>query len=577
MSADGQVRRLLLLHDDPGYAEHVRTLLGGSRRACFRVAHYTHLKDALAYLEVADVDLVAVGPRPADAEQCAAVARLGALAPETPVVAVLAGRSGKERERALKSGALECLDAGDLSPELWVRTFLWCLREVEVSRELARVTARLDWLTHMDALTDLLNRRGLERAMMDELARCRAEERDLVVVLADLDEFSHLNANLGHGVGDLVLVGAARRILDAAGPGALVGRCGTDRFIIMLPEADLAEGEAVAERIRLAVSRDVIRAGDQVLTTTASLGVTAIEPESLSFDDVLAKVHFVLQLGRRPGGNGVARAAVVGDVGRMLPPEADADTLRALLRGENIRVAAQPIVNRADGRIVSREMLVRGPAGPLERPDDLFRFCQEKDILVPVDLRCLTRCAEAARSSGDARYHVNIMPATLLQTPAAELERVLRVHPDYGHCCLEISEQQLLGDPTVLVPRVRELQAAGIRIAIDDVGFGNSCLEGLIVLQPQIMKIDKRMVRGLAQDAELRRALNRLLMVADVLGAEVVAEGIESGDDYDVLLDLGVRFGQGYLFGQPKPVVAAAARVVDAGGDGASPADAAGG
>ncbi|MFN2370362.1 MAG: EAL domain-containing protein [Candidatus Krumholzibacteriia bacterium] len=561
MSADGQVRRLLLLHEEPQFAEHLRSLLSASRRACFRVAHYTHLKDALAHLAVSPVDLVLAGPRPADAALETAIARLGAAVPEIPVVAVLHGHGQQPREAALRAGAMECLDAADTSVELWVRTFAWCRREMEVSRELARATARLDWLTHMDALTDVLNRRGLERAMMQELARTRHDGRELVVVLVDLDDFSRLNAALGHGVGDLVLVGAARRIVDAAGPGALVGRCGADRFIVVLPDADLAAGGDVAERIRLAVSRDVIRAGDHTLTTTASLGVTAIEPDSLSFDEVMAKVHFALQLGRRPGGNNVSRPAAVGRVGRLLPPEADPQTMRALLRGEGLRVAAQPIVNLADGRIVSREMLIRGPAGPLERPDDLFRFCQEQDILVAVDLRCLTRCAAAARAGGDTRYHVNIMPATLLQTPTAELVRVLRLSADYGHCCLEISEQQLLGDPTVLVPRVRELQAAGIRIAIDDVGFGNSCLEGLVMLQPQVMKIDKRMVRGLAQDSELRRGLNRLLMVADVLGAEVVAEGIEGGDDYDVLLELGVRFGQGFLFGPPRLVGAAAARV----------------
>ncbi len=554
MSADGQVRRLLLLHEDPQYATQVRALLACSRRACFRVAHHTHLKDTLAHLAVSPVDLLLAGPRPADADLKTAIARLGAAAPETPIVAVLQDHSAQLRQEVLQAGALECLDAGDTSVELWVRTIAWCRREMDVNRELARATARLDWLTHMDALTDLLNRRGLERAMMAELARCRAAGRDLVVVLVDLDEFSRLNAALGHGVGDLVLVGASRRIVEASGPGALVGRCGTDRFVAILPDADLAEGEDVAERIRLAVSRDVIKAGDRTLTTTASLGVSAVEPGTLSFDDVLAKVHFALHLGRRPGGNGVARVADMGDVGHMPPPEADPETLRALLRGEGLRVVAQPIVNLADGRIVSREMLVRGPDGPLHRPDDLFRFCQEQDILAAVDLRCLTRCAEAARASGDARYHVNIMPATLLQTPTAELERVLRVRADYGHCCLEISEQQLLGDPEVLVPRVRELQAAGIRVAIDDVGFGNSCLESLVMLQPQIMKIDKRMVRGLAADPELRRALNRLLMVADVLGAEVVAEGIEAGEDYDVLLELGVRYGQGYLFGAPRPV-----------------------
>jgi len=208
---------------------------------------------------------------------------------------------------------------------------------------------------------------------------------------------------------------------------------------------------------------------------------------------------------------------------------------------------------------------VRGPQGPLRRPDNLFRFCQENDILAAVDLRCLRLCAAHARRLGPSPdYHVNIMPATLLQTPAAELVRALTDgRPDVA-CCLEISEQQLLGDPSVLVPQVRELQQAGVRIAIDDVGFGNSCLEGLIMLHPQVVKVDKRLVRGLALDPEMRRALSRLLRVADVLEAEVVAEGIETTDDFQVLVDMGVSFGQGYLFGRPVPCSAAAPGVADA-------------
>jgi EAL domain-containing protein (putative c-di-GMP-specific phosphodiesterase class I) len=248
----------------------------------------------------------------------------------------------------------------------------------------------------------------------------------------------------------------------------------------------------------------------------------------------------------------VARAASLQQAGMIRPAVAGPAMVRALLCGKVLEVSSQPIVNLTDGRIVSREMLSRGPEGPLRRPDNLFRFCQENDILPAVDLRCLKLCAEAAALLGPGgSYHVNIMPATLLQTEAEELVRVLLVNGSDGHCCLEISEQQLLGDPSVLVPRVRSMQEAGIRIAIDDVGFGNSCLEGLIMLHPQVMKVDKRLVRGLAVDPEMRQALVRLLKVAEVLGAEVVAEGIENTEDYHILLDMGVKLGQGYLFGRP--------------------------
>ncbi len=556
MSPDVEVCRLLFVHRDPALADRIRGLLGcassGEDEPGFRVAHLTHLTDALTYLKISPVDLVLIGPDPAGSGLVDSVAELSATHPEVPIVALLTSPTNEERIAVRTAGARECLSADEFDYNIWTRTFEFCRREMTLSRELAEVTARLDWLVHMDSLTDLLNRKGMERAIMDELARCRREGDELLILLVDLDDFSRINATMGHGVGDLVLVGAARRIKESVRDQDMVGRCGTDRFVIMLPETEVAAGEVIAEKIRLAISRDVIKAGGESLTTTASLGLTAISPTSLSFDEVLAKAHFVLQRSKLKGKNRVARAASLEEVGMIRPVAAGPEMVRALLRGNVLEVSSQPIVNLSDGRIVSREMLIRGPEGPLRRPDHLFSFCQENDITTAVDLRCLKLCAAAAgRLGANGHFHVNIMPATLLQTESEELIRVLSGNGVEGQCCLEISEQQLLGDPLVLVPRVQAVQKAGIRIAIDDVGFGNSCLEGLIMLHPDVMKVDKRLVRGLAVDPEMRKALVRLLKVADVLEAEVVAEGIENTEDYHVLLDMGVRLGQGYLFGRP--------------------------
>ncbi len=558
MMADRPLRRLLFLHDDPALVRSVGELVVSLGASSWRLVHHAHLKDALVHLQVDDIDLVLVGSAPADCGQLGALRRLSADGPEMPIIALLRGRGVRARREALEAGAADCLDAEDLTPELWSRTLEFCHREVEVNRELARVNARLDWLTHMDGLTDVLNRRGLEREMMDALARCRRDGQDLMMVLVDLDGFAGINATLGHGVGDLVLVNAAKRMVEAVREDDLTGRCGTDRFVVMLPGADQDAAEVVAEKIRLGISRDTIKAGEHTITATASLAVVKVSPDSLSFDEVLARAHYALQRGKASGGNQVTRGSSAGGVEDLEPVIAGPEAVRQLLRGDVLEAVAQPIVNLVDGRIVSHEMLIRGPAGPLRRPDNLFRFCQEQDILQALDLRCLKHCVAAARAGGLTRYHVNIMPATLLQTPVPELVRVLRgSNGTRGHCVLEISEQQLLSDPSVLVGPVRDLQAAGLHIAIDDVGFGNSCLEGLVMLQPQIMKIDKRMVKGLDHDADLRRSLNRLLLVAEALGAEVVAEGVETTADHNVLLELGVRLGQGYLFGKPAPLGAA--------------------
>jgi diguanylate cyclase (GGDEF)-like protein len=565
MPAEAPLRRLLLLHRDPALARRVRALLEPAAEIHHRVAHYTHLTDALTCLQIDDADLIVVGPEPADVDQQRAVSELGAARPETPQLALLASPEADQVAALRAAGAREILPLDEADLTAWLRTMDFCLREAAISRELAEVTARLDWLVHMDGLTGLLNRKGMERALREELVLSRQNGRELTVLLVDLDDFSRLNATLGHGVGDLVLVSASRRIRESIRERDRVGRCGTDRFVVLLPEAAPGEADVIAEKIRLAVGRDVISAGGQSLQTTASLALTTVGDADLSYDEIMARAHFVLQQGKLGGKNRVSHAAAVAAEGPILPALAGPRMVRALLEDEVLEAASQPIVNLEDGRIVSREMLVRGPEGPLRRPDNLFRFCQENDILAAVDLRCLRLCATHGRRLGpQPDYHVNIMPATLLQTAPAELVRALTDGRDDVTCCLEISEQQLLGDPSVLVPHVRALQQAGVRIAIDDVGFGNSCLEGLIMLHPQVVKVDKRLVRGLAVDPEMRRALVRLLRVADVLEAEIVAEGIETTEDFQVLLDMGVRFGQGYLFGRPVLCAATASGVPNA-------------
>ncbi len=556
MAPDKQVRRLMLVHNDPDAIRGVRQLLSGFRNPRYILAHYQHLMDGLTYLIVNPVDLVLIGPRPAEVDQLAAVRKISAAYAETPIIALMEARDPVLCLDLKQAGATECLLLDDLHSDLWCHTVHFCLRESKLKNQLATATANIDWLQNTDSLTGLLNRKGIERATLDRLARARSRDCDLQIVLVDLDEFSRINSTLGHGVGDLVLLAAGRRIRETVGDDDRVGRVGTDRFVVVLGGSCEDEAYAMAEKIRLSIGRDVIQAGDHSLATTASLGVTAVSASAISFDEVLAKAHFVLQRSKLGGKNRVSRAASLAEVRMIRPGSVGPDMTRALLRGNVMQVFSQPIVNLLDGRIVSQEMLIRGPEGPLKSPDALFRYCQEMDIISAVDLRCLKMCAQAAgmtATGGVPRYHVNIMPATLLQTPAEELIRVLQVNNDYGHCCLELSEQQLLGDPSVLLPRVRTLQEAGIRIAIDDVGYGKSHLENLLMLDPQVMKVDKRLVQGLATDDELRHTLSRLLKIAEVLGAEVVAEGIEDAEDYRVLLDMGVRLGQGYLFGVPKP------------------------
>jgi EAL domain-containing protein (putative c-di-GMP-specific phosphodiesterase class I) len=120
-----------------------------------------------------------------------------------------------------------------------------------------------------------------------------------------------------------------------------------------------------------------------------------------------------------------------------------------------------------------------------------------------------------------------------------------------GKFCIEISEQQFIGDPAYLRDHVAALKERNIQVAIDDVGFGRSSLESLIILEPDIVKIDRKYVTGIAAEPSKARLLKRLVKVVHSLGAELIAEGIEEREELAVLLEAGVKYGQGWLWGKP--------------------------
>ncbi len=201
--------------------------------------------------------------------------------------------------------------------------------------------------------------------------------------------------------------------------------------------------------------------------------------------------------------------------------------------------------------IVGHEMLSRGPEGPLEIPDVFFQMSAERQILTEVDLHCLQRCLTAANSLPPGLWiHVNLYPSTIIEMPP---ERLIELFPDErksGRFCIEIVEHQPVAALDILADHVGKLRESGIRLAIDDVGFGASMLESLLVLEPEILKIDRRYVNGVAGRPDRERYLKRLIDVGHALGSEMVAEGIETATDLELMKEMGVKFGQGFFWGK---------------------------
>jgi diguanylate cyclase (GGDEF)-like protein len=499
---------------------------------------------------------------------------------EIPVVVIVDPLREAMAAECLERGAVDYLIKGRYDAACLTRVMRYTQdldrmkKELQaVSRELENVQTRFEKMTMVDPLTGLLNRHGLREAFSREMEIMRRDHGGLVLLTVDLDNFQQINQSMGRAAGDVVLRDIAGRIRQTLRMSDYVARVGSDEFILLLPGTRLAEGVRVAEKVRLAIAQSSVCVhSGKAVHVTASLGIGVAHGATLSLDQLLARTRKLLYRSKSEGKNRVAYDAALaahhgggagfagngngngsGNGNGNGNGSAFLDEVHtALQRQDQFRALKQPIVDLAEGRYVGYEFLSRSLVTGFEMPDDFFRASMEANLLTVVDHHCFRACVEASFPlEKETSCHINVFPSTLMDFTAQHFLDALKPRDSHLKYCIEISEQQIIGEPSYLARTVKTFKDEGVQIAIDDVGFGRSCLESLVLLEPDIVKIDKKWVLGIKEDEMRRRSLQRILKVSAVLGCEVVAEGIETPDELEVLRDLGVLYGQGYLFGHP--------------------------
>ena len=278
---------------------------------------------------------------------------------------------------------------------------------------------------------------------------------------------------------------------------------------------------------------------------TASIGVALLTETPPSLLQIIAEARTGLRSSKAQGKN---RTSFGPDVAALDEAQAK-DALRVICRDGDLRVIWEPLVRLSDETVMGHELLVRGPVGEFERPGELFRAATEQGLLTLLDMRCLRACVMAAAArpaTGD--LHINLLPSTLLDVPVSTILRVLEELPTGVRACIEVNEQQFVSHPSYLLESIRALREAGIRIAIDDVGSGRGTLDSVLVLQPDVVKIDVSLVRGASDDPARSVQLGRLARLCQSLDIEMVAEGVETAADRDFVRALGIGTGQGYFW-----------------------------
>jgi diguanylate cyclase (GGDEF)-like protein/PAS domain S-box-containing protein len=423
--------------------------------------------------------------------------------------------------------------------------------------------AQVAHLAYHDALTGLPNRALFQGRLAQAMAAARRNHRVGALMFVDLDHFKRLNDVYGHALGDAVLQEVASRLQFYLRQEDTVARLGGDEFVVLLPalamEPDGAAtlARAVADKIRLALERPIL-IDDTTYHTAASMGVTLFPKDDESVDDLMREADIAMYRAKERGRNQISffQADMQQTVTQRYALEQE---LREAVAQQAFELHLQSQVN-ANGEVTGAEALVRWrhPTRGLIAPATFIPLAEESRLILPLGEWVLNQaCVVLAQL--DAAGHslhiaVNVSPLQFAQPSfVARTRDILKqTGADPTHLTLEITEGLLVEHMTETMGRMAELAALGIRFSIDDFGTGYSSLSYLKRLPLYELKIDKSFVQDLPDDPNDMALVETILAMSKHLRLSVVAEGVETAEQFAFLKDRGCNRFQGYYFHRPQ-------------------------
>ena len=419
--------------------------------------------------------------------------------------------------------------------------------------------AEIRQLAFWDRLTGLPN-----RAQFRDTVQAAAQRgQPLAVVMLDLDRFKHVNDVLGYAFGDRLLQGVAQRLSQAVRPGDVVARLGGDEFALLLPLADAALAQQVAQRITAAFEAP-LTLDDQRVDLSAGLGIACFPDHASEADALLSRAEVAMYAAkRRTAGAQLYEPALDNSSAQTLSLLSE---LRHAVDDNELRLFFQPKVALADGRLCGAEGLVRWqhPERGLVPPMEFIPFAEQTGYVRQLTLWVFGEAARlqaTLRAMGIERLSINLSTRDLMDSELPDrLEALLTRH---GACaeafCLEITESAIMDDPQRAEATLNRLSSRGYKLSIDDFGTGYSSLAYLKRLPVNELKIDKSFVMGMQGndgDAEGDTKIVRSTIdLAHNLGLTVVAEGVENAAVLQRLAELGCDEAQGYHLSKPVPLI----------------------
>lgn len=405
-----------------------------------------------------------------------------------------------------------------------------------------------------DSLTGLINRAGFSDLIESETTD--ADASGFAVLAINLTRFSRINACIGSLAGDELLISVARRLKGALRGRDVLSRSGGDEFAILLRVED-GPGDTfqVAKRIQAALATP-FRLSDLEVLVECSIGIALGVDSPDEPEDMIRHAQFAVKRSKQTGRVEVYQSRTFDHAREQFSIEAE--LRRALDRGD-LYLAFQPICDLATGRVVSFEALTRwrSEQGIELSPADFIPVAEESGLIVPLGRWAMEECARTiaqwdARAGGDCgvKVAVNLSAIQLQRDQVANMVRgVLDRHGIAGNrLTLELTESAIVTDPDRVSQTVLALRDLGTTLAMDDFGTGYSNLAYLQKLPIDLLKIDRSFVAGMLADRDKIAIVRAILSLAQALGMQTTAEGIETNELAQTLAAMGCTFGQGYFY-----------------------------
>ena len=411
-----------------------------------------------------------------------------------------------------------------------------------------------------DPLTGLPNRRMLRDRLEQDIRKCKHDGLQLAILFIDLDHFKEVNDTLGHDSGDLLLIEAADRIRHCVRDSDTVARMGGDEFTVVLSELSGAERlERILQKILGALSA-AFQLGDEQVFISASIGITMYPADATEVESLFKNADQALYVAKGAGRNRFSFFTSALQEAAQTRVRL-ANDLRAALAEQQFRVVYQPIIDLGTGDIRKAEALIRWqhPTRGLISPTEFIPIAESSGLIIDIGEWVFRQAADQVvqwRELHHPHFQISVNKSPVQfhsdgSTRKSWAQHLQSLGLPGGSIAVEITEGLLLDTSATVTQQLMEMRQTGVQVSLDDFGTGYSSLTYLQKFEIDYIKIDQSFIRNLVPSSTDLALCKAIIVMAHELGMKVIAEGVETAQQRDLLVAAGCDHGQGYLFARP--------------------------